>query len=312
MQVIYKICEFKDRFKKNILSIGIFDGMHIGHKEILKKLILKAKEKNSKSVVLTFYPNPDFQFLIYPLSYRLKLLSCEGVDICVVIKFTKNFCNLEPEDFISKYIKGVIQPEEIIVGENFKFGKDAKGDINLLSNYAERFNFRLNSIPLKKIGSKVISSTWIRELLKKGDLKRIRELLNRDYSIFGKVIKGQSLGRLLEYPTANISTSIPCFLPKGVYCVEADYKDKEFLGVCYMGSRPTLSEKNNQHIEVHLFNFKRDIYRRDLEIRFIKKIRDEKKFSNVEELKKNIKRDIQKAKIFFHSLYHKIYPLYSA
>jgi len=310
MQVIYGISNFKNKLKKNFLGIGIFDGMHIGHREIVSKLITRAKEEKKKSVVLTFYPNPDFQFLIYPLFYRLKLLFSEGVDICIVIKFTKKFSKLKPKDFISKYILRIIQPEEIVVGENFNFGRNRKGDLDLLSNYAKRFNFRLNSIPLKKMGEKVISSTWIRESIKKGNFKRIRKLLSRDYSVFGKVVKGQSRGRLLEYPTANISTFVPCCLPSGIYVVKAIHKNEEYEGICYIGSRPTFEKRDERQIEVHLFNFNRDIYRRNLEIIFLKKIRDEKKFSSLEELKKNIKRDIQKAKKFFHSLYHKIYPIH--
>jgi riboflavin kinase/FMN adenylyltransferase len=323
MQVIYGISKFKENLKKNILCIGVFDGVHLGHQHILKRLVSRAKERDSKSIVLTFYPNPDLQFLIYPLFYRLKLLKDIGVDCCVVVKFSKSLSKLEPEDFISKYIKGIIQPEEIIVGENFHFGKEAKGDVDLLSNYARRFNFRINSLSLKRVNSKVVSSTWIRELIRYGDLKRIKKLLNRDYSIFGKVIKGKSLGRILNYPTANISVFSPCSLPSGIYCVETNfaspqmykknYRDKRFFGVCYIGSKPTIIQdhspkKKLRHIEVHLFNFKRNIYGKTLEIRFIKKIRNEKRFSNLEELKSNIERDIQKAKIFFCNLYHNIYP----
>lgn len=306
MQVIYKISDFKESLKKNILCIGIFDGMHIGHQDILKRLVLRAKELKKKSIVLTFYPNPDSQFLIYPLFYRLKLLSELGVDVCIVIKFRKNFSSLEPKNFISKYILGKISPDEIIVGENFRFGKNAQGDINLLSNFAGRFNFKLNSLPLKKMGKKVISSTWIRKLIKCGDFKRIKKLLNKNYSLFGRVVKGQSLGRLLNYPTANISPFSPCFLPSGIYCVEVVWEDKKFFGVCYIGSRPTLSKDTKRYIEVYLFNLKRNIYGKILEIKFIKKIREEKKFSSLEQLKINIKRDIQKAKVFFSNLYPKI------
>ena len=318
MQVIYRISEFKDKFKRNILSIGVFDGVHIGHQDLLTRLVSRAKEKKMRSIVFTFYPNPDSQFLIYPIFHRLKLLKDYGVDLCVVVRFSKNLCKLEPADFISKYILEKIQPEEIIVGENFRFGKDGKGDVNLLLHYAKRFNFRINSLPLKKIDSKIVSSTRIRKLIKDGDLERMKRLLNRDYSIIGRVIVGRSLGKKLGYPTANISTFVPCNLASGIYCVEVINRDKKFLGVCYIGSRPTLlpcscvqrgrAKNKLRYIETHLFNLRRNIYGRTLEIRFIKKIRDEKRFNSVEQLKINIKRDIQKAKIFFHNLYHNISP----
>ncbi len=301
MQVIYGISKFKGSLKKNILSIGVFDGMHAGHQRIIRELVLRAGEEKSKSIVLTFYPNPDSQFLIYPVSHRLKLLSEMGVDVCIVVKFKKSLSNLDPEDFISKYILERIQPSEIIVGKNFRFGRKAEGDINLLSSYAERFNFRLNPLSLEKSDSRVINSTSIRELIKRGDLRRIKKLLRRDYSVFGKVIKGKGLGKKLNYPTANIRPFIPCFLPSGVYMARAVQKNTEYRGVCYIGCRPTLGKSIPRQIEIHLFDLEKSLYRRNLEIRFIKKIRNEKKFSDIEELKKNIRRDIQKIKRFFHS-----------
>lgn len=273
--------------------------------EIIRELVLRAKEERSKSIVLTFYPNPDFQFFIYPVSHRLKLLSEMGVDICIVIKFKKSFLDLEPEDFISKYILRGIRPSEIIVGENFKFGRKARGDINLLSDYAKRFNFRLNPLPLKKLRGETISSTWIRELIRKGDFKRIRKLLNRDYSVFGKVTKGKGLGKKIDYPTANIRPFIPSFLPPGVYMARVVQKNTEYRGVCYIGCRPTFGGDSYRQIEIHLLDLRKSFYRRNLEVRFIKKVRNERKFSNIEELKRNIEKDIQKVKKFFCLLRHK-------
>ncbi len=296
-----------EEFKNGVLTIGGFDGVHFAHQIIIEKL-LKNKE-NLKTVggLVTFEPlpylyfHPNFHFLLTPFLEKVKILETLGLDFVFVYNFDNFFANLEPLMFLNK-LKNDLLPKKIIVGNDFRFGRNREGDINLLKNFCENENILIEILPpIKKTGIEV-KSTTIREKLILGNIRIANLLLGREYSIKGKVVKGKGRGSLLGYKTANLELLdnkklIPA---DGVYAckVKIADDDKIYLGVLNIGERPTFSEKE-RNIEVHILNFEKNILGKELEIFFIQRIRPEFKFEDVEKLKKKIKEDIEMSiKIF--------------
>uniref|UniRef100_A0A7V3ZUE7 Riboflavin biosynthesis protein n=1 Tax=candidate division WOR-3 bacterium TaxID=2052148 RepID=A0A7V3ZUE7_UNCW3 len=296
-----------EEFKNGVLTIGGFDGVHFAHQIIIEKL-LKNKE-NLKTVggLVTFEPlpylyfHPNFHFLLTPFLEKVKILETLGLDFVFVYNFDNFFANLEPLMFLNK-LKNDLLPKKIIVGNDFRFGRNREGDINLLKNFCENENILIEILPpIKKTGIEV-KSTTIREKLILGNIRIANLLLGREYSIKGKVVKGKGRGSLLGYKTANLELLdnkklIPA---DGVYAckVKIADDDKIYLGVLNIGERPTFSEKE-RNIEVHILNFEKNILGKELEIFFIQRIRPEFKFEDVEKLKKKIKEDIEvSVKIF--------------
>jgi riboflavin kinase/FMN adenylyltransferase len=294
-------------FKNGVITIGGFDGIHFAHQIIVEKL-LKNKE-NLKTVggLVTFEPlpylyfHPDFHFLLTPFSEKVEILATFGLDFIFVYNFDNSFANLEPLAFLNK-LKNDLLPKKIIVGNDFRFGKNREGDTNLLKNFCEHKNILIEILPpIKKAGIEV-KSTTIREKLILGNIRIANLLLGREYSLKGKVVKGKGRGNLLGYKTANVelldkNKLVPA---DGVYAckVKIAADDKIYLGVLNIGERPTFFEKE-RNIEVHILNFEKDILEKELEIFFIQRIRPEFKFEDVEKLKARIKEDIETSiKIF--------------
>jgi riboflavin kinase/FMN adenylyltransferase len=294
-------------FKNGVITIGGFDGIHFAHQIIVEKL-LKNKE-NLKTVggLVTFEPlpylyfHPDFHFLLTPFSEKVEILATFGLDFIFVYNFDNSFANLEPLAFLNK-LKNDLLPKKIIVGNDFRFGKNREGDTNLLKNFCEHENILIEILPpIKKAGIEV-KSTTIREKLILGNIRIANLLLGREYSLKGKVVKGKGRGNLLGYKTANVelldkNKLVPA---DGVYAckVKIATDDKIYLGVLNIGERPTFFEKERS-IEVHILNFEKDILEKELEIFFIQRIRPEFKFEDVEKLKARIKEDIETSiKIF--------------
>ena len=302
MKIIFGIGRFK-RIRRAAVALGIFDGLHRGHLRILKAAVRYARLINGKSVVVTFSPHPQSELNLYSLNHRINRLREIGIDLCVVIKFTPSFSRMSASAFIQKILIKKIHPYYIFVGENFTFGRGARGTPVLLASYADRYGFRLKVIPIYKQKGRAVSSTHIRRLIGDGNLSEAKRLLGRPVSILGSVIKGSSLAADLGFPTANIRAHHEVLPPAGVYLVKVNFPNKTFRGLCYLGSKPTLGKgmiKNLSvlkgqgiHIEVHLLGFKGNLYGRDLEIQFIKKIREEKKFASMGMLAAQIKKDIR-------------------
>ncbi len=322
------------KFKDPVAAIGVFDGLHLGHRQILKSVVKKAKDIKGTPMVITFYPHPQKEYDIYSLEHRLKLIEEIGINVCFVMSFNKAFENMEPEEFIRKILVDKIAPKYIFVGDNFVFGKRARGNIGLLEDYSSLYGFKVKAIKLLRKNKKAISSTLIRKLIRRGQFKTAEKLLGRRVSILGRVIKGFSLGRRMGFPTANINPQHDIIPASGIYAVKvfliphpefhglrpwmngewgrrltrANKKgttgytrgapeNKEYSGVCYIGNKPTLKiGRKHVFIEAHLFNFKGNIYGRELEIKFIRKLRGEQKFASIEALAGQIKKDIIFAK----------------
>ncbi len=270
----------------------MFDGVHIGHQRILKDTVDKARRIKGTGMVVTFWPDPHKQGSLYSLEHRLRLMGAIGIDACIVIRFNKEFSGISAEDFIKDILVNKIGAKYIYVGRNFKFGKQVKGDYKILKGLSRIYNFKLKLFDMVRVGDRPISSTYIRSLITRGELNAAGKLLSRPVSVLGTVIRGTSLAGRLGFPTANINPHHEVLPPSGVYAVLTIFNNKKLKSVCYVGTKPTFNEQKQKHIEVHIFNFKKSIYSQYLEIQFIKKIRNDRKFSSPASLVRQIKKDI--------------------
>ncbi len=302
MEIIYGINNIK-RFKKPVVALGVFDGVHRGHRFIIKEAVKKAHQIKGTSVVLTFHPHPQKQPSLYSLAHRLRLIEELGVDVCMIIKFSPAFSKISAVDFIKNILAAKIGASFVYVGKNFRFGKSAAGDNRLLGKFSGVYDFKVKAFDILKINRRIISSTCIRGLIKHGKIGAAGKLLQRPVSVFGTVIKGISLARRLGFPTANIDPHHEILPPSGVYAVKVIFNRKIFRGVCNIGIKPTLLSRPDElgagpqkQIEVFIFDFNKNIYGRDLEVQFIRKIRDEVKFPSLSLLAEQITKDINLTK----------------
>jgi len=297
MKTVLGLAKIK-RIPKAVVALGVFDGVHRAHREILKYAVKQAQSTKGRSVVVTFWPHPQREASLYSLKHRLRLIEELGVDTCIVINFSPSFAKISAEDFLKDILIDRIGARYICIGKNFRFGKEARGDFKLFKRLSHKYHFGLKVFSVMKVRRLPISSTSIRRAISRGNLKAAQSLLLEPVSVLGTVIRGNSLAKQLGFPTANINPHHEVLPPSGVYAVKVIFKHKKFKGVCYIGSKPTFkfivhSSKSNTptHIEVHIFNFHGDIYGKDLEIQFIRKIRNEKKFSSAALLARQIKKD---------------------
>ncbi len=287
--------------KPTILTIGTFDGVHEGHQKLLKKLKDLKSLYGLNTVILTFAPHP--RKVLFPEQKDLKLLTSTaeklellenfGVDITVVYPFSKEFAQLESEDYIKNVLKKSLNVKHIIIGYDHKFGKNREGDINTLHSYSEKFNYTVEEISALDINSIAVSSSKIRQAIDNGDIKLANTFLGYPYSLTGKVIGGKKLGKTIGFPTANIVIEEPeKITPKiGVYFVEINYYNEQFFGMLNIGKNPTTDTDDLVKIEVNIFNFTKEIYGETLKIKFLERLRDEIKFNSLEDLIEQLKRD---------------------
>ena len=299
----WKISDKKLNIKPSAAVIGNFDGLHRGHLEVLKN----AKEFSSKSnlplSVLTFDPHPraffskgNTNFLLQTLLDKAEALSKNNIDYLINLKFNDHLSELSPEQFVEKVLFESLSLKHIFVGKDFKFGKDRAGDINSLESFGLKYRIGLSSIKLKNQDGTSISSTKIRNNLKKGKIKEANELLGRPYMISGLVIEGDKRGRQIGFPTANISLGNLIRPAFGVYAVLIEgIENKVLRGIANIGRRPTVNDRGVL-LEVNIFDFNEDIYGKKIFISLIDFIRDEKKFDGIENLKKQIVMDVKLSK----------------
>ncbi len=298
--------QFSEVPKNNntVLTVGTFDGVHIGHRDIFNKIKEAAGKSGLRSLVITFDPHPRTVVskgseikLLTTFEEKVKVLSNFDIDGLVVIPFTKEFAKNSSEKFIEEYLVNKIGISEFVIGHDHKFGKGRGGDESLLRDLGPQFNFDVTAVPPVKLDEHTISSTLIRNALLDGDLELANKGLGRFYSFTGFIVSGATRGRILGFPTANIEIRDKTKLipKKGVYAVECLLDDQKVFGVMNIGTRPTFEDDGNLVIEVHLFNFEQDVYRKSLEVRLVERLRDEKKFESKEELVYQIERDKKKA-----------------
>lgn len=285
------------KFKNAVVALGVFDGVHQGHRRIIKAVVRKARSIAGKAVVVTFWPHPQKEGSLFSLEHRLRLIAGLGVDACIVINFTKHFAGITADRFIREILTNKIGSRYIYVGRNFHFGKNAVGNYKTLQKYSAYYGYRLKIFEVIKIKNQAVSSTYIRSLIKKGNLGFAKDLLCHSVSVLGTVIRGTSLATKLGFPTANIDPHHEIIPPSGIYAVRVIFNHHRLSGVCYIGTRPTIQTRlTKTHIEVHIFDFSRNLYGKYMEVQFIKKIRDDKKFDSLTCLKKAIQKDVTKAR----------------
>jgi len=296
---IYRSIEDYTEDKRSVVTIGTFDGIHLGHQKILSRLINSSKNKNLNSVVLTFFPHPRIILnkynevkMIDTLDEKIIHLNEIGIDSLIIHPFDKNFSLLSANQFIKDFLVEKLKIKHIIIGYDHRFGKGREASVTDLKNYANDYDFTVEEIKAQEIEKITISSTKIRNSINQGDIKTTKKYLGRYFMMTGKVVKGDGLGKKINYPTANIFIEETYkIIPKdGVYLVETKIKDKLFNGMMNIGHRPTIGT-NVKSIEVHLFNFNKDIYNQIISIKMISKIRDEIKFSSIQALKDQLVKD---------------------
>ncbi|PIB33984.1 riboflavin biosynthesis protein RibF [Reichenbachiella sp. 5M10] len=277
-----------------IVTSGTFDGVHVGHQKILKKIVRLAKEQGGKSAVLTFWPHP--RFVLFPDDTSLKLLTTfeekaailekVGIDYLIRIEFTKAFSQLSSERFIQDVLVDKIGTKKLVIGYDHKFGKNREGSFEYLKENCKRFHFEVEEIPRQDIEDVGVSSTKIRKALLEGDVHLAQEFMGRPYSLTGTVVAGKRIGTELGFPTANLRLQAAYkVVPKdGVYAATVSVRGEEKGAMLNIGFRPTV-EGVSRVIEAHLFDFKEDIYGEEMTVSFIKRLRDEQRFDSLEALK---------------------------
>ena len=296
-------------FKNSVITIGSFDGIHLGHRKLMEMTKDSADELNSVSVVLTFHPHPLKILhperkvnLITTFEKKIELIEETGMDYLIYIKFTPEFADMPPEDFIRNVIVKKLKPLKIIVGHDFGFGAKKSGNIPLLEKMSKELGFELAVVEPVVIDDEIVSSTLIRRLVITGRVCAVKRFLGRHYSVHGRVVKGCGRGKGLGFPTANIVPEEELFPKDGVYVTQVRIGDKFYDSVTNVGSNPTFSDVTRR-IESYIFDFDGDIYDREIEVFFTERLREEIKFGNVEELGARIKKDIEVANLILRRRY---------
>jgi riboflavin kinase / FMN adenylyltransferase len=305
MKVYYQLSEVP-KIANAVITIGTFDGVHLGHRKIIMQLTATAAQIQGESVLVTFEPhprmviNPDDTTLkiLTSLNEKISLLSELGIHHLVIVPFTNEFRNLTAQAYIEDFLVKTFQPHTIILGYDHQFGKDRSGNYTLLQQFSSTYQYQLVEISKQEIDELTISSTTIRKSLQAGDLFTANTLLQQPYSITGTVIHGDARGRTIGYPTANINihNSYKLIPQNGVYAVRCKFQGLTYGGMMNIGTRPTIEHTNQVSIEVHLFDFNKTIYDQQITVSLITRLRDEKKFNGLEELITAIKEDENNAK----------------
>jgi riboflavin kinase/FMN adenylyltransferase len=303
MEIIRGLADLNTSYPNTVLTIGNYDGIHLGHQKILTMVLNTAREIDGTSMVMSFDPHPvkvlaperNMKLLTTP-EEKARLLAAMGIDVLLCVKFDKEFSRVLPDDFIRDVLVQKIHVREIIVGSEYAFGKNKKGTIDLLRRRGEKFGFGVRAVRNVMVHGHAVSSSTIRGLLLKGAVSEVTNYLGRAYSIEGTVIKGKGRGRsILNVPTANISTPVEIAPKEGVYAVRVGLGDIVCSGVANIGKNPTFGNAEVSY-EVHLLEFDGDLLGRNLRIYFIERIRGERTFPDAESLGKQIRDDIERGK----------------
>lgn len=300
MKVYHDIKDFR-KIPNAIVTIGTFDGVHLGHQAVFKQMVDKARQIGGETVVITFFPHP--RIVISPNDNRLRLITSEedkiehlrrsNIDNLIIINFTKEFSHTSSENFIKDYVVRYIQPAILVIGYDHHFGSNRSGDFDTLSKLGMEFHFAVEKINEQDIEDITISSTKIRSALQQGDIKLANKLLGYSYSTSGIVTHGDSIGRTLGFPTANISIKPEYQLIEktGVYATIAKVDGKDYPSMTYIGRRPTISNGLPTSTETYIMDFDGDLYGKEIRVTFVDRVRDEMIFDNLERLKSQIQED---------------------
>lgn len=291
----------------SVVTIGNFDGVHLGHQSVLKKVVDVAKQKNRQSVVVTFENHPSTILkpafpvpIICSVKHKLKLFEKMGIDYVVLLPFTKDFAQQSADEFLQNLFK-ITSFSDLILGDDAVIGKNREGDPSTLKTLSSKFGFQVTYLPQVSLDGKRVTSTLIRDLISVGKLEETEKYLGRRYSIFETVTKGLELGRKLKFPTANFDVAHLKLPPLGVYVVQLALEGELHNGVANLGIAPTVRYNNKPVLEVHLFDFDQDIYGKEAEVTFNHYLRPEIRFESVDQLVEQIAKDAQEARSFFET-----------
>jgi len=302
MKAIYGLSNLKRQSHQSVISVGVFDGVHIGHKRIVKEVIKQAKRLNLEPLLVTFKPHPakvikksSTVAMLSSFKHRLKFLEELGIETCLVIRFNKAFSQKSAKGFIQKILVDKLRMKILVVGENFSFGREQLHNAGTLKAVAKDLNFGLITVRPKRHNSRTISSSLIRHLIEDGKIKDASRLLGRPVSILGTVVKGRQIGRTIGFKTANIDPHHEAIPPSGVYAAYTKLDKKIYMSILNIGTRPTFKE-TEPTIEVHLFDFSGKLYNREIEVCFVKRLRAERRFKNKDHLCEQIAKDASLAR----------------
>jgi len=296
---------------KSVVTIGNFDGVHIGHRELLRQLLQKSRSVDAPSVVLTFDPHPIQ--VLYPEKHHASLFDRDdqvtefekmGVDYLFIQPFSRELSQMSPETFLNDIIIKPLSPKALIVGHDFSFGANRSGSFELLKKYSQDWNFDLTYVPPFQREGQTVSSSLVREKVKNGEMESANQLLGREFYLKGIVIKGAQRGRTIGFPTVNIAPHVGVVPHSGVYATQILIEGKTLPSVTNIGFNPTFQDDRkiqeiNVKIETHILNFKNDLYGQKISILFHKRLREEKKFASIDQLKSQISKDVESAREFF-------------
>ena len=306
MQLIRGLHNLRQALPACAVTIGNFDGIHLGHQHVLKQLTIAANRRGLPSAVIIFEPQPIEFFApdkapkrLTRFREKINYLRTHDIDYLLCLKFDQHLSSLEPENFVKTILIDGMNTKHILVGDDFRFGKNRAGDFHLLQEYGRRYGFEVESSDTLLVNEARVSSTRIRECMHNDDFERAEQLLGRPYTLSGKVAHGQKLGRELGFPTINIKMGDKTLIVKGIFAVRVKGIDNRVLrGVASIGTRPTVNGVDTI-LEVYILDFDQDVYGYCVDVEFLHKIRNEEKFDSLDELTRHIKDDINKAKTYF-------------
>ncbi len=310
MEIILGIDHLTRPLINPVVTLGNFDGVHLGHQKIFERVKEEASRIDGEAVVITFEPHPlrilspaNRPPLLSPFRKKMTLIEKSGIETVLCIEFSLVFSRISPLEFIKNILVEKVKARKVIVGYNYHFGKGKSGDVRTLQEAGERFNFEVEAMGPLKIGHTVVSSSKIRELIKGGIVDEAAKLLGRNYPVMGRVVSGSKRGQTLGFPTANLDISEELYPKPGVYAVEIERNHQVLRGVANVGYNPTFSQAPNSKpgekafsVEVHILDFNQDIYGEELQVNFKRRIRDEIRFESASQLVAQIEKDIQWAK----------------
>lgn len=298
--------------KNPVLTIGTFDGVHIGHQKIIEKIKAEAEKMNGETVLFTFFPHPRLVInpndnslrMIQTIEEKKEVLAKLGLDHLIIFPFTKEFSQVTAQEFIKNFLVDKLKLKVIVVGYDHRFGKGREGNIELLKRYSKEYDYKVIEIPAQEIEEVNVSSTRIRKAILSGDIETANAFLSAPFKLTGHVIKGKQLGRTIGYPTANIEIldALKVIPAIGIYVVKVFLKNgNRYRGMMSIGKNPTVTACSSIKMEVNLFDFEGDLYDQQITVQFLKYLRNEVKFESVEQLKKQLDEDKKVALDFFAS-----------
>lgn len=307
MRVLRSIPELAQIPGPVFLAIGVFDGVHLGHQAVISTAAKHAQETGGTAVVVTFDPHPakilrpqESPRLLTATAHKIALIKQLGVSHLLVLTFDRELASTMPEEFVRQLVSAAQPLREICVGQEWSFGRNRAGNLTLLKKLGAEWDFNVVGVEPVKGDGVVVSSTAIRRAVEAGDFASAAKMLGREYTVLGTVESGKHLGRSLGFPTANLSAHNEQFPPNGVYAAEAQLDGERFRGVMNLGVRPTIAgDSPSRVLELHLFDFDRDIYGSDIEVRFLRYLRPERKFENLAALRAQIAHDVEEAQSCF-------------